>query len=172
MGNVIGPIINQRQLDKIHGQVNDAVEKGAELLVGGKHDGLFYQPTVLTQITPEMQVYQEETFGPVAPIITVNGVDEAVEVANDSEYGLSAGIITRDEEKGLAVAQRLQTGMAHVNDSSVNDEPHVPFGGVKNSGVGRHGGKASVDTFTELRWLTLERGGRQYPPPFVVAPST
>jgi aldehyde dehydrogenase (NAD+) len=171
MANVIGPIINQRQLDKIQDQVTDAVEKGAKLLVGGKYDGLFYQPTVLTKITPKMKVYQEETFGPVAPIITVNGVDEAVEVANDSEYGLSAGIITRDEEKGLAVAHRLQTGMAHVNDSSVNDEPHVPFGGVKNSGMGRHGGKASVDTFTELRWLTLERGGRQYPPPFVVAPS-
>jgi aldehyde dehydrogenase (NAD+) len=170
MGNVIGPIINQRQLDKIHGQVTDAVEKGAELLVGGTHEGLFYQPTVLTNIKPDMRVYQEETFGPVAPIITVNGIDEAVAVANDSEYGLSAGIITRDEEKGLAVAHRLHTGMAHVNDSSVNDEPHVPFGGVKNSGVGRHGGKASVETFTELRWLTLERGGRHYPPPFVVAP--
>ncbi|UCD77577.1 MAG: aldehyde dehydrogenase family protein [Desulfobacterales bacterium] len=170
MPNVIGPIINQRQLDKIHAQVTDAVEKGAQLLAGGKFEGLFYQPTVLTGITPEMRIYQEETFGPVAPIITVKGVDEAVAVANDSEYGLSAGIITRDEEKGLAVANRLQTGMAHVNDSSVNDEPHVPFGGVKNSGVGRHGGRASVETFTELRWLTLERGGRHYPPPFVVEP--
>ncbi len=170
MPNVIGPIINQRQLDKIHGQVTEAVEQGAKLLVGGTHEGLFYRPTVLTNVTPEMRVFQEETFGPVAPIITVNGVDEAVALANDSEYGLSAGIITRDEEKGLAVARRLQTGMAHVNCSSVNDEPHVPFGGVKNSGVGRHGGKASIETFTESRWLTLERGGRQYPPPFVVAP--
>ncbi len=170
MANVIGPIINQRQLDKIHGQVTDAVEKGAKLLAGGKHDGLFYQPTVLTQVTPKMKVYREETFGPVAPVITVKGVDEAVAVANDSEYGLSAGIVTRDEQKGLAVAYRLKTGMAHVNDSSVNDEPHVPFGGVKNSGLGRHGGKASVETFTELRWLTLERGGRHFPPPFVVAP--
>jgi aldehyde dehydrogenase (NAD+) len=170
MPNVIGPIINQRQLDKIHGQVTEAVDQGAELLAGGTYEGLFYQPTVLTGVTPEMRVYQEETFGPVAPIITVKGVDEAVAVANDSEYGLSAGIITRDEEKGLAIANRLQTGMAHVNDSSVNDEPHVPFGGMKNSGLGRHGGKASVETFTELRWLTLERGGRHYPPPFVVAP--
>lgn len=169
MANVIGPIINQRQLDKIHSQVTDAVEKGAKLLVGGKHDGLFYQPTVLTHVKPEMRIFQEETFGPVAPIIRVKGVDEAVAVANDSEYGLSAGIITRDEEKGLAVAHRLQTGMAHVNDSSVNDEPHIPFGGIKSSGLGRHGGKASVDTFTELRWLTLERGGRHFPPPFVVA---
>jgi len=172
MANVIGPIINQRQLDKIHGQVSDAIEQGAELLAGGNHEGLFYQPTVLTHIRPEMRICQEETFGPVAPIITVNSVDEAVAVANDSEYGLSAGIITRDEEKGLAVAHRLQTGMAHVNDSSVNDEPHVPFGGVKNSGVGRHGGKASIEAFTELRWLTLERGGRHYPPPFLVAPKS
>ena len=79
-------------------------------------------------------------------------------------------MITRDEEKGLAVAQRLQTGIAHVNDSSVNDEPHVPFGGMKNSGLGRHGGRASVEAFTELRWLTLERGGQHYPPPFLVNP--
>jgi aldehyde dehydrogenase (NAD+) len=170
MPNVIGPIINQRQLDKIHGQITDAVDRGAKLLAGGTYEGLFYQPTVLTDVTPDMSVYQEETFGPVAPIITVKGVDEAVAVANDSEYGLSAGIITRDEERGLAVANRLQTGMAHINDSSVNDEPHVPFGGMKNSGIGRHGGKASIETFTELRWLTLERGGRHYPPPFVVAP--
>jgi acyl-CoA reductase-like NAD-dependent aldehyde dehydrogenase len=170
MSNVIGPIINQRQLDKIHGQVTEAVEQGAKLLTGGTHQGLFYQPTVLADVTPEMRVFREETFGPVAPIITVKGVDEAVALANDSEYGLSAGIITRDEERGLAVARRLQTGMAHVNCSSVNDEPHVPFGGVKNSGIGRHGGKASIEAFTETRWLTLERGGRHFPPPFVVEP--
>jgi acyl-CoA reductase-like NAD-dependent aldehyde dehydrogenase len=168
MANVIGPIINQKQLDKIRGQVAEAVEQGARLLTGGTHEGLFYQPTVLANVKPEMRVFQEETFGPVAPIITVSGVEEAIAVANNSEYGLSAGVITRDEEKGLAVAQRLQTGIAHVNDSSVNDEPHVPFGGMKNSGLGRHGGKASVEAFTELRWLTLERGGRHYPPPFLV----
>ena len=168
MPNIIGPIINQRQLDKIHTQVTDAVDNGAELLTGGTHEGLYYQPTVLTGVKPEMRIFREETFGPVAPIITAKDADEAVALANDSDYGLSAGIITRDEEKGLAIANRLQTGMAHVNDSSVNDEPHVPFGGIKNSGVGRHGGKASVDAFTELRWLTLERGGRHYPPPFVV----
>jgi aldehyde dehydrogenase (NAD+) len=115
-----------------------------------------------------MRVYSEETFGPVAPIVRVGSDDEAVLVANDTEYGLSAGIITRDEERGLAIAHRLETGMAHVNDSSVNDEPWVPFGGVKSSGLGRHGGKAAIETFTETRWLTLERGGRKYPPPFVV----
>lgn len=170
MPNVIGPIINRSQLDKIHSQVVEAVDQGARLLTGGEYSGLFYQPTVLADVTPDMRVFKEETFGPVAPIITVKGVDEAVAMANDSEYGLSAGIITRDEEKGLAAARRLQTGMAHVNCSSVNDEPHIPFGGVKNSGVGRHGGAASIEAFTESRWLTLERGGRHFPPPFVVGP--
>jgi aldehyde dehydrogenase (NAD+) len=170
MANTLGPIINQKQLDKIHSQVTEAVAQGAELLTGGTYEGLFYQPTVLTRVKPEMRVFQEETFGPVAPIVTVNGVEEAIAVANDSEYGLSAGVITRDEKKGLSVVQRLQTGIAHVNDSSVNDEPHVPFGGVKNSGLGRHGGRASVEAFTELRWLTLERGGRHFPPPFLVNP--
>jgi aldehyde dehydrogenase (NAD+) len=170
MGNCIGPIINQKQLDKIRDQVDDAVAKGAKVLCGGKHQGLFFEPTILTGITRDMKVMREETFGPIAPVITVGSVDEAIEVANDSEYGLSAGIITRNEERGLAIARRLNTGMAHINDSSVNDEPHVPFGGVRSSGLGRHGGKAGIDQFTEMRWITLERGGRHYPPPFLMNP--
>jgi acyl-CoA reductase-like NAD-dependent aldehyde dehydrogenase len=161
--NIIGPIINQKQLEKVHDHVADALEKGATLLCGGEYEGLFYQPTVLTDVTPEMKVYREETFGPVAPVITVKDVEEAIAVANDSEYGLSAGVITQDEGKGLYVAQRLESGMVHVNDASVHDEPHIPFGGVKASGIGRHGGKASIEAFTELRWLSLERGGRHYP---------
>jgi acyl-CoA reductase-like NAD-dependent aldehyde dehydrogenase len=167
MGNVIGPIINQKQLEKIHSHVTDAVNHGAKLLTGGKYEDLYYYPTVLDDVTPDMAVFQEETFGPVAPIIRVKGIDEAIAAANNSEYGLSAGVITRDEEKGLEVANRLETGMVHINDSSVNDEPHVPFGGFKASGLGRHGGKASIEAFTEQRWLTLERGGRHYPPPFL-----
>lgn len=170
MANCIGPIINQKQLDKIREQVDDAVAKGAKVLCGGKHQGLFFEPTVLTGITRDMKLMTEETFGPVAPVITVDSVDEAIEIANDSEYGLSAGIITRNEERGLAIARRLNTGMAHINDSSVNDEPHVPFGGVRWSGLGRHGGKAGIDQFTEMRWITLERGGRHYPPPFLMNP--
>jgi vanillin dehydrogenase len=162
-GNIIGPIINKRQLDKIHEHVLDAQQKGATVLCGGSYNGLFYAPTVLTNVTPDMIVYREETFGPVVPVISVRNVDEAIRVANDSEYGLSAGIITRDEEKGLLIAQRLETGMVHINDAPVYDEPHMPFGGVKASGIGRHGGKASIEAFTELRWLSLERGGRQYP---------
>lgn len=169
MGSVIGPVINDKQLEKIKGQVDEAVAQGAKVLVGGKNDDLIYHPTVLVDVDPEMRVFQEETFGPVAPIVRFKDIDEAIAIANDSDYGLSAGVITRDEEKGLDIANRLETGMVHINDSSVNDEPFVPFGGVKNSGVGRHGGKASVETFTELRWITLERGGRGYPPPFLVS---
>ncbi len=166
MGDVIGPLINQKQLQNVHDQVTDAVEKGAELLTGGNYKGLFYEPTVLAGVRPDMKIFHEETFGPVAAVITVADMDEAISMANDSEYGLSAGIITRDENKGMEVARRLETGMAHINDSSVNDEAHVPFGGVKNSGMGRQNGRFSVEAFSELRWITLERGGRQYPPPF------
>ena len=170
MANCIGPIINQKQLDKIREQVDEAVAKGAKVLCGGGNQGLFFEPTVLANVTREMKIFREETFGPVAPVLVANGVDEAIEIANDSEYGLSAGIMTRNEERGLQVARRLHTGMAHINDSSVNDEPHVPFGGVGSSGLGRHGGRAGIDQFTEMRWITLERGGRHYPPPFLMNP--
>ncbi|MFS8609098.1 MAG: aldehyde dehydrogenase family protein, partial [Gammaproteobacteria bacterium] len=170
IGNCIGPVINRKQLERIVAHVDDAVSRGAKLLAGGGHKGLFYEPTVLADVTPDMRVFREETFGPVAPIIVANDEDDAVRLANDSDYGLSAGIITADEERGLAVARRLNTGMAHVNDSSVHDEPHVPFGGIGASGLGRHGGRPGIEQFTELRWVTLERGGRHYPPMFVVNP--
>ncbi|WP_428103329.1 aldehyde dehydrogenase family protein [Candidatus Rariloculus sp.] len=170
LGNCIGPLINRKQLDKIRGQVDDAVTHGAQILCGGGNDGLFFEPTVLGNVNRDMRIFKEETFGPVAPVIVADGVDDAVDIANDSDYGLSAGIITRNEEQGLAVAGRLRTGMAHVNDCSVHDEPHVPFGGIGASGLGRHGGRQGIDTFTETRWITLERGGRQYPPPFLMNP--
>jgi aldehyde dehydrogenase (NAD+) len=170
MANCIGPVINKTQLGKIRAHVDEAVAQGAKILCGGKNNGLFFEPTILTNVTRSMKIFREETFGPVAPVLVANSVDEAVEIANDSEYGLSAGIITRDEEKGLEVARRLHTGMAHINDSSINDEPHVPFGGIGASGLGRHGGKQGIDTFTEMRWITVERGGRHYPPPFLMNP--
>jgi len=150
----------------VHAQVTEAIEAGATLLTGGEYRDLFYEPTVLAGVTRDMKIFREETFGPVAALITVGDVDEAIAVANDSDYGLSAGIITADEQRGLDVAERLETGMAHINDSSVNDEANAPFGGVKNSGMGRQNGAASIEAFSELRWITLERGGRQYPPPF------
>jgi len=166
MANTIGPLINENQVRHVHTQVLDAVENGAELLTGGSFEGLFYQPTVLGGVRPDMRIFREETFGPVAPLITVADQEEAIALANDSEYGLSAGIITANEDRGLEIAGRLETGMVHINDSSVSDEANAPFGGVKNSGTGRHNGKFSIEAFSELRWVTLDRGGRQYPPPF------
>jgi aldehyde dehydrogenase (NAD+) len=161
--NIIGPVINAKQAGKIRRHIDDAVAHGATVRAGGGNDGPFFEPTVLDAVTPDMAVWTEETFGPVAPVITVSGEEEAIKLANESEYGLSAGIITADEDRGLSVARRLETGMAHVNDTSVYDEPNSPFGGVKSSGLGRHGGKAAIEAFTKTRWITLERGGRLYP---------
>jgi aldehyde dehydrogenase (NAD+) len=164
--NVIGPLINDKQAAKVKEQIDDAVARGAKVLLGGGVRGRFVEPTILLGVTPQMKVYQEETFGPVVPVIPFRNDDEAVAIANDTEYGLSSGVITRDEARGLAIAARLDTGMCHINCSSVNDEPHVPFGGAKASGLGRHGGRWSHETFTETRWITLDRGGRPYPPMF------
>lgn len=164
--NVIGPVINDKQAAKIKAQLEDAVAKGAKVALGGGVNGRFIQPTILLGVTPEMKLYQEEIFGPVVAVFSVGSDEEAIAIANDTEYGLSSGVITRDESRGLAIAQRLETGMCHINCSSVNDEPHAPFGGSKASGMGRHGGRWATETFTETRWLTLERGGRGFPPVF------
>ena len=163
LDTVIGPLINQRQVDKLHKQVEEGIKQGAKLVCGGKYDGRCYYPTVLTNVTPAMDIAREETFGPVAPIIIVEDADEAVRVANDSRFGLSAGVITSDFKKGLEVAESLESGMVHINDSSVLDEPQVPFGGMKESGYGRHGGRAAIEEFTELRWISIQRTPRQYP---------
>lgn len=160
---VIGPLINQEQVDKLHKQVEEAIRNGARLVCGGKYDGRCYYPTVLTHVTPDMNIAREETFGPVAPIIIVEDADEAVRVANDTRFGLSAGVITSDFLKGLEIAERLESGMVHINDSSILDEPQVPFGGMKESGYGRHGGRAAIEEFTELRWISIQRTPRQYP---------
>lgn len=164
--HVIGPLINDRQVARVKSQIEDALAKGAKAVLGGGVQGRFVEPTILTGVTPEMDIYRDETFGPVVPVIPFRSDEEAVALANDTEYGLSSGVITRDEQRGLAIARQLDTGMCHINCSSVNDEPHVPFGGSKASGVGRHGGRWSMETFTETRWITLERGGRAYPPAF------
>jgi vanillin dehydrogenase len=118
---------------------------------------------VLAGVTPEMRLYSEESFGPVVTIVPVDGVDQAVEVANDTEYGLSSAVFAGDADTGLEVARRLETGMCHVNDTTVHDEPQMPFGGVKDSGWGRFGGKAALEEFTELRWITVQEEPRQYP---------
>ena len=160
---IIGPLINHTQLNILREQVDEAIEAGAKVLCGGKFEGLSYWPTVLTDVKEDMRLCREEVFGPVVPVIVVEDEEEALRVANDSPFGLSSGIITNDFEKGLTIAERLETGMVHINDSSVHDEPQVPFGGVKDSGWGRHGGLAAMEEFTELRWVTMQRTPRQYP---------
>ncbi len=164
--HVIGPLINDKQVAQVRMQLEDAVAKGAKVEVGGNISGRFVEPTILTGVTTDMLVYQNETFGPVVPVIPFSSDEQAVAIANDTEYGLSSGVLTRNEQRGLAIASALETGMCHINCSSVNDEPHVPFGGSKSSGVGRHGGRWSTETFTETRWITMDRGGRPYPPVF------
>lgn len=165
-GNVIGPLINDKQADNVKTQLEDAVARGAEIVLGGGVNGRFVDPTILVGVTPEMKIYHDETFGPVAPVIPFRTDDEAVAIANDSQYGLSSGIITGDERRGLDIAHRLETGMSHINCSPINDEPNAPFGGAKSSGVGRYGGKWSADSYSETRWITLERGGKDFPPVF------
>jgi aldehyde dehydrogenase (NAD+) len=164
--NVIGPLINDRQVARVKYQIEDALAKGAKAVLGGRVWDRYVEPTILTNVTPDMAVWRDETFGPVAVVVPFKTDAEAIALNNDTEYGLSAGIITRNEERALRMARHLETGMCHVNCSSINDEPHVPFGGSKASGLGRHGGKWSLETFTETRWITLDRGHRPYPPVF------
>jgi acyl-CoA reductase-like NAD-dependent aldehyde dehydrogenase len=118
---------------------------------------------VLAGVTPDMRIHHEEIFGPVCTVLTVADEDEAVAVANDSPYGLTAGVVTADQPRGLAVARRLRTGIVHVNDQSVDDEPMAPFGGVGDSGFGRFGGRAVLDAFTDLRWITLQQRPKHFP---------
>jgi acyl-CoA reductase-like NAD-dependent aldehyde dehydrogenase len=160
---IIGPVINADALATIKSRVDDAVSKGAKVLAGGEVVGACYRATLLGDVPPDSEFARVETFGPVAAIEIVDSAEEAVERANASTYGLSSGIITQDTERGLALAQQIDAGIVHVNDQPVGDEPQVPFGGVKDSGFGRFGGTAVVDEFTELRWVTVQRGSHPFP---------
>ncbi len=164
--NTIGPLVNTRQAHRVKALIDDAVSKGAQVALGGKAWENFVEPTVLTHVDRNMDIWHDETFGPVVIVSPFSTEDEAIEMNNDTEYGLTAAVWTANEGRALRMAGRLETGMVHINDQNINDEPQVPFGGVKASGVGRYGGRWSLDAFTELRWITLERGGRHYPPVF------
>ena len=162
-GTQIGPMINSGALDRVSALVDDAVAHGAEVVAGGQADAPFFPPTVLRGVTPEMRIYGEESFGPVVGILQVDGPDEAVRVANDTEYGLAAAVFGRHVPTALALARQIESGICHVNGSTVHDEPQMPFGGVKASGWGRFGGTAAIEEFTELRWITIQEGSREYP---------
>jgi acyl-CoA reductase-like NAD-dependent aldehyde dehydrogenase len=160
---IIGPLINQHALETVAGRVEEAVTKGARVLAGGERVGRCFQATLLADVPADSELARVETFGPVAAVEVVDGADEAVQRANDTSYGLAAGVLTGDPDRGLALADRLQVGIVHVNDQPVHDEPQMPFGGVKDSGWGRFGGDAAVQEFTELKWVTVQRGTRPFP---------
>ena len=160
---VLGSLISSQAADKMEELVADAVAKGARLVAGGKRTGTVVEATLLDHVTPAMRVYAEESFGPVKPVIRVKGEDEAVRVANDTEYGLSSAVFSRDIKRAMAVAARIEAGICHINGPTVGDEAQMPFGGVKGSGYGRFGGKASIAEFTDLRWVTIEDPGQHYP---------
>jgi benzaldehyde dehydrogenase (NAD) len=153
----IGPVIDSGQRDNIHALVTASVDAGARLVAGGTYEELFYQPTVLTDVTPQTPAWAQEVFGPVAPVMRFSDPEEAVELAADSSYGLVLGILTQNPLKGLELADRISSGIVHINDQTVNDEAVAPFGGVRDSGTGaRFGGPAAnVEAFTETQWVTL-----------------
>lgn len=160
----LGPIISKRQLDHVDGIVKDTVAAGAKLRAGGSHEGLFYRPTVLEGVKPGMRSFEEEVFGPVASVIVFDSDDEALALANNTAYGLSAGIISNSYGRAMSLANKLNCGLIHINDQTVADEPHIPFGGRGASGNGgRHGGPANWEEFTQWQWITIREDAHAYP---------
>jgi benzaldehyde dehydrogenase (NAD) len=160
----LGPMINERQRDRARALLEDAVARGATVVEGGSCDGLFHRPTVVTGVTPDMALWTEEIFAPIAPVVAVDSDEEAIRTVNDTPYGLVNGVVCGDPDRGLRVASRLRSGMVHVNDSTCLDEAHVPFGGMGASGLGgRSGGEANLEEFTERRWVSLQRARPEYP---------
>jgi vanillin dehydrogenase len=159
----LGSLVGVEAAERISGLVTDGVSNGAKLLAGGRVDGTVMSATVLDHVTPAMRLYGEESFGPVVCVIRATGVEEAVRIANDTEYGLSAAVFGRDITRALDVAHRIDSGICHINGATVHDEAQMPFGGVKASGYGRFGGKAGIAEFTELRWITIETGPQHFP---------
>ena len=160
----IGPIINTRQIERVHKIVGDSVAAGAELAAGGTYEGPFYKPTVLAKVTSGMPAYELEIFGPVAPVIVVADEEEAIRVANDTEYGLSGAVQTGSLERGLRVAQQIRSGLVHINDQTIHDMAGIPFGGSGASGNGsRFGSTTNLDEFTEWQWMTIGGQPTRYP---------
>ncbi|WP_206197405.1 aldehyde dehydrogenase family protein [Peribacillus frigoritolerans] len=159
----VGPLINHDQIKRIQKDLEESFEAGAEKIHGGEIDGNVMHPIILTNVTNDMPIAKNEIFGPVAPILKAKDEAEAIQLANGSPYGLSGSVFTKDLHRGVAVAKQIETGMIHVNDQSVNDEPHVAFGGEKDSGLGRFGGEWALDKFTTVKWIGVQEKDRSYP---------
>jgi vanillin dehydrogenase len=160
---VIGPLIRSSQCPMIDKKIKDAVAAGARLVTGGKYEGNFYHPTVVADVTPEMAAFRDELFGPVAAVSKANDAEHALALANNSAYGLSSAVLTNNLQLAMRFALELEAGMVHLNGPTIHDEGTVPFGGVKDSGSGREGGRWSTDEMTEVKWVTIQMGRRPYP---------
>jgi len=159
----LGAVIDQKTVQKVNSLIDDAISKGANIVTGGMGDSVLMPATVLDNVTPEMALYSEESFGPIVVVIRAKDDADAVRIANDSEYGLSAAVFTQDIAKGIKISKQIHSGICHINGATVHDEAQMPFGGVGSSGYGRFGGKAGVDQFTELRWITIETEDGHFP---------
>jgi benzaldehyde dehydrogenase (NAD) len=164
----LGPIVNEKQVQRVDDLVRRSIEGGgARLVEGGTYDGLFYRPTVLADVRLDAPAWTDEVFGPVAPVVTFTSDDEAVELANSSEYGLAAGVYSRSISRGLSIANRIRAGMVHVNDQPINDEATIPFGGMGLSGNGgRYGGEANLEAFSQWQWVTIRDEPKSFGPPY------
>ncbi|MCW2873393.1 aldehyde dehydrogenase family protein [Actinacidiphila oryziradicis] len=163
----VGPVVNTRAAERVSALIDEAVAKGATLATGTgavEGNGTLIKPVVLTGVTKDAKIYYDEIFGPATVVHVVDSADEAVTLANDTSHGLTAGVITEDLRTGIDVARRIRTGIVHVNDQSIADEPQAPFGGVKSSGYGRFGGQAGVEAFTDTRWITVQAQGHAHFP--------
>lgn len=159
----LGSLITADSARRIRQLIDDALAKGATLLTGGESHDALMDATVLDNVSSSMRLYREESFGPVASVIRVADIEEAITVANDCDYGLSGAVFGRDVVRAMAVARRIESGICHINSATIADEPQMPFGGVKASGYGKFGGMAALDEFTELRWITLSTQVQEYP---------
>nr|MBA3898577.1 aldehyde dehydrogenase [Sphingomonadaceae bacterium] len=159
----LGAVVDRRTVDCVKGLIDDALAKGAQQLAGGDTEGVLMPAHVIDHVTPAMRLFRDESFGPVVGITRARDEAHAIELANDCDYGLSSAVFTRDTARGLRVARQIKSGMCHINGPTVHDEAQMPFGGVKASGYGRFGGKAGIDSFTELRWITIETQPGHYP---------
>ncbi len=160
---VLGSLVTPEAAEKMDAIIADATAKGGKVVAGGTRKNTIVPATIIDHAAPGMKIYEEESFGPVKPVIRVKDEAEAIRVANDTEYGLSAAVFSRDVGRAMRVADQIQSGICHINGPTVSDEPQMPFGGVKASGYGRFGGKAAIAEFTDLRWITIEDAGQHYP---------
>jgi len=159
----LGAVVARKTVDNVNNLINDAVSKGAKIIAGGKAESVIMPATVVDGVTAAMNLYTDESFGPIVAIIRARDAEHAIALANDSQYGLSAAVFTRDIAKGLSIARRIQSGICHINGPTVHDEPQMPFGGIGASGHGRFGGRQGIDSFTETRWITIATQPGRFP---------